>query len=181
MMKDYVISAASRDAVTAACDLLAATGQRIDATPPRGLSEEIAPEQFGPVTWFADVTWYSEDPLPALPDGVTVTEGPNGFTAARVAAAPVPGNAGGVPRPDWYTVTLVQARSVCDLQGLTPKIDALIAAMPDGPQKVVARNAWERGDTISFDSPLLNALWPLLGLDEAHKEALFKAAHAIRT
>ena len=180
-MKDYVLSAPSKEALASAVALLVSSGQRMDVAPPRGTAEETAPDEFGPITWTCDCTWHSDAELPILPEGVVIVEGPNGFTAARPRLSEPDDIYVQPARPDWYTVTLVQARSICDLQGLTPRINQLIDAMPEGPQKIIARNAWERSATISFDNPLLNALWPLLGLDSAHKESLFKAAHAIRT
>lgn len=178
-MRDYVLSAPSREALTSAVEVLASSGQRMDVAQPRATAEEIAPDEFGPITWTLDVALADGVALPDLPEGVVATEGPNGFTAAR-AAAPAPASDGSA-RPPWYDVKAVQAYAACDLFGLTPKIEAILAQLPDGPQKIIATRAWQKSTQFSFDDQTLSGLWPLLGMKDEDKEALFRAAYEIKT
>lgn len=48
-------------------------------------------------------------------------------------------------------------RSVMELAGLKPQIDALIEALPM-PDKVIASNAWEYGNVVATGSPFVKGI-----------------------
>lgn len=56
-------------------------------------------------------------------------------------------------------------RTVMELAGLKTQIDALIAALPM-PDKVIASNAWEYGNTVSISSPFVIGIKQALNLSD---------------
>lgn len=81
-----------------------------------------------------------------------------------------------VPVPE--TVQLYALRAVFALHGLTSKIDAAIAALPE-PQKSIAFAHWNYGNTISRQHPLVLSLIALLGLSEDEADEIFRDAQTV--
>jgi hypothetical protein len=72
-------------------------------------------------------------------------------------------------------VTMRQARMALLSVGLLDDVEAAINALPS-PMKEAARIEWEYSGTVERDRPLIQALAPALGLDDAAMDALFTAA-----
>lgn len=69
-------------------------------------------------------------------------------------------------------------RAVCELLGLKPQIDAAIAALPE-PDRTVAYNAWEYGNTTSRLSPFVLGVQQALGLTDQQVDGIFEQAKNI--
>ena len=74
--------------------------------------------------------------------------------------------------PTW------RLRAVCELLGLKPQIDAAIAALPD-PDKTIAYNAWEYGNTTSRLSPFVLGVQQALGFTNQQVDDIFEQAKNI--
>lgn len=74
--------------------------------------------------------------------------------------------------PTW------RLRAVCELLGLKPQIDAAIAALPN-PDKTIAYNAWEYGNTTSRLSPFVLGVQQVLGLTDQQVDDIFVQAKNI--
>lgn len=74
--------------------------------------------------------------------------------------------------PTW------RLRAVCELLELKPQIDAAIAALPD-PDKTIAYNAWEYGNTTSRLSPFVLGVQQVLGLTDQQVDDIFVQAKNI--
>ncbi len=89
----------------------------------------------------------------------------NQWTTSPSPTAPVPRSL-----PNW------RIKAALDLQGLTPTVDAALAAMPEGPGKIVVMRAWNGNSEVFRQSPTVTTLSGLLGLDDAQVDALFRLA-----
>lgn len=121
-----------------------------DAEPPQAGPGEIA-QEIAPI--LTDGEWVQQWAVRAM----TTEE-----LAARIPAA----------------VTMRQARLALLNEGLLANVDAAISAMPS-PAREAAQIDWEYASEVSRSSPLIAALGPSLGLDDAAIDALFIAAGAI--
>lgn len=74
-----------------------------------------------------------------------------------------------------HSVTMRQARLALDHAGLLDQVDAAVAAMP-GDAGRAARIEWEYSGEVQRNKPLVLALGPALGLDDAALDQLFIAA-----
>lgn len=75
-------------------------------------------------------------------------------------------------------VTMRQARLALLQAGKFAAVDAAIDALAE-PTKTAARIEWEYSGTVRRHQPLVLALAPALGLDEAALDALFIAAESL--
>lgn len=85
---------------------------------------------------------------------------------------------GSTTEPPAYVpraVTMRQARLALLAAGKLGQIDAAIDSLPS-PQKEAARIEWEYSQEVQRHKPLVLALAPALGLDDAALDALFVAA-----
>lgn len=80
--------------------------------------------------------------------------------------------------PAPVVVTMRQARLALRAAGKLAAVDAAITAMPE-PARTAARIEWDYATEVRRDWPLVLALAPALGLDEAALDALFAAAVAL--
>jgi hypothetical protein len=114
-------------------------------------------------------------PLPSPPKvGITISLGESTIQAIPPQQVPL------IPaRPSWYDVSMAQARCVLASKGLVAKIDAMIKLMPE-PQKTFASTGWEYSATVSYDGAFVSQLFPLLGLGDADRVALFQAASKVK-
>ncbi len=85
-------------------------------------------------------------------------------------------DAGPVPVPQW--VTMRQARLALLAAGKLAQVAAAIAQLPS-PHMEVAMIEWEYSPSVRRTSPLVLALMPAIGLDDAAMDALFIAAAKI--
>lgn len=83
-----------------------------------------------------------------------------------------------IQKPGPEAVQLYSLRAVFALHGLTSKIDAAIAALPE-PQKSIAFAHWNYGNTISRQHPLVLSLISLLGLSETEADEIFRDAQTV--
>jgi len=85
--------------------------------------------------------------------------------------------------PNTYvpeSVTKYQASAALIEIGVNPEsVDVLIAAMPDGQSKWLAKAAWNSG-TVRRDHPLVASLGPALGLTTQQIDNLFTYASTIQ-
>jgi len=95
-------------------------------------------------------------------------------SATIVSLPPVPPAPPGPPP----IVTMRQARMALLAAGLLDDVETAINALPS-PTKEAARIEWEYSGTVERNRPLIQALAPALGLDDAGLDALFTAAGAI--
>lgn len=72
-----------------------------------------------------------------------------------------------------------RARAVLELQGLLPRIDAMIADMT-GPEGIVVRQAWQAGAPLARNGATVLTLAPSLGLTSQQIDDLFIAAAALQ-
>lgn len=79
------------------------------------------------------------------------------------------------PAAPVMAVTMRQARLALLAAGKLGQIDAAIDSLPS-PQKEAARIEWEYSQEVQREKPLVLALAPALGLDDAQLDALFLAA-----
>jgi hypothetical protein len=79
-----------------------------------------------------------------------------------------------VPVPESLANWRVKA--VLDLQGLTATVDAAIASMPDGPEKIVISRAWNGNGDVLRHSPTVAAFTATLGLTDAQADDMFRLA-----
>jgi hypothetical protein len=78
------------------------------------------------------------------------------------------------------TVTMVKARGALILQGLKANVDAALSEENyPGMEGDLARNAWEKGTTVSRHDPLVLSLKPAIGLTDAQLDALFILADTL--
>ena len=77
-----------------------------------------------------------------------------------------------------FAVTMRQARLALLGAGKLGLIDAAIDSLPS-PQKEAARIEWEYSQEVQRNKPLVLALAPLLGFDDAALDALFLAASVL--
>lgn len=75
-------------------------------------------------------------------------------------------------------VTMRQARLALLQAGKLAAVDAAINALPE-PTKSAARIEWEYSGTVRRRQPLVLALAPALGLNDAALDALFIAAESL--
>lgn len=68
------------------------------------------------------------------------------------------------PLPEKETACW-RMRSVIELSGLKSQVDELINALPF-PDKVIALNAWEYGNTVASSSPLVKGIQQALKLTD---------------
>lgn len=73
------------------------------------------------------------------------------------------------------SVSMRQARLALLGAGLLPQVDAAIAGLPS-PQKEAAQIEWEYSQEVHRDKALVQALTPMLGLDDATLDSLFLTA-----
>jgi len=83
------------------------------------------------------------------------------------------------PVPVPKTIANWQARSVLEMQGLLEAVDAAIAGM-EGPEGIVARNAWQGAAPLYRKGPTIEALIPLLQLAEEQVDEMFIQAAALK-
>lgn len=67
-----------------------------------------------------------------------------------------------------------RVKAVLDIQGLTATVDAAIAAMPEGAEKVVISRAWNGNGDVRRDSPTVQSFKAILGLTDAQVDAMFR-------
>lgn len=106
------------------------------------------------------------------PDGTwrevwTVTAAPPEAIQARLSA-----------KRAGMVVTMRQARLALLGAGKLAAVDAALASLPS-PDKEAAQINWEYATEVQRVSPLVTALAPALGLDDAALDALFEAAAGI--
>lgn len=111
----------------------------------------------------------------ALPDG-WLCDGVL-FPASVVGSAVVlddytPPPAPPAPAVVPQAVTMRQARLALLAAGLLPAVSTALAALPS-PQKEAAQIEWEYSTEVQRHRPLVQALGPALGLDDAALDALF--------
>jgi len=75
-------------------------------------------------------------------------------------------------------VTMRQARAALIMAGLIDQVEAAIAAMPD-MEGILARNDWEYATELHRDWPLVQALGPVLGLNDTALDDLFEQASGL--
>jgi len=83
-----------------------------------------------------------------------------------------------VPYVPPAEVTMRQARLALLQAGKLAAVDAAINALPE-PTKTAARIEWEYSGTVRRRQPLVLALAPALGLNDAQLDALFIAAESL--
>lgn len=74
--------------------------------------------------------------------------------------------------PTW------RLRAVCELNGLKTQIDTIISSLPE-PDRTIAYNAWEYGNTTSISSPFVIGVKIALGLTDQQVITLFEQAKNI--
>ncbi len=95
------------------------------------------------------------------------------------AAAVVTANLHRLGQPDVpVAVTMRQARLALLQAGMLATVNGAIAAMP-GAAGDAARIEWEFSSEVQRHKPLVLALAPLLGLDDAQLDALFVQAASL--
>lgn len=109
----------------------------------------------------------------ALQDGTwvevwTVTDAPPEAVAERFAS-----------RRAGMVVTMRQARLALLGAGLLAPVEAAIAAIGDDAERAAAQIIWEFATEVRRTDPLLAALGPALGLDDAAIDALFAVAETL--
>ena len=77
-----------------------------------------------------------------------------------------------VPKEVPQSVTMRQCRLQLLAIGKLADVDAAIAALPE-PEKSAAQIEWEYAATVERNAPLIGALGPALGLDDAQLDELF--------
>lgn len=90
---------------------------------------------------------------------------------AAIAAPPLQ------PCPD--EVPMWALRAVLDLEGLSPQIDAIIAAAPQ-PERTIADRVWNYGNYIARNSPTLAAIATQLAKSQLDIDGYFRAAVALK-
>lgn len=84
-----------------------------------------------------------------------------------------------VSAPTPQSVPLWAFRAVLTVQGITPQVDGLIAALPE-PQKTVAQVQWEFGNFIDRDHPLIVAMGAEIGLTPDQIDDVFRQAAQLK-
>ncbi len=81
------------------------------------------------------------------------------------------------PEPPYVpaSVTMRQARLALLGAGLLDDVDAAIAALPS-PQKEAAKIEWEYSQEVQRHNGFVSVLAPMLGMTDAHTDALFIGA-----
>ena len=110
------------------------------------------------------------------------TDGRTEFTTPEAAQAYFNSIANGVSieqvdevQPAYYPdkeVACWRMRSVMELAGIKPQIDALIEALPM-PDRVIALNAWEYGNVVASGSPFVQGIKQALSLTDAQVHDFF--------
>lgn len=80
-----------------------------------------------------------------------------------------------VADPVPQVVSMRQARLALLASGMLDQVNAAIAAMP-GTEGAAARIEWDYAQEVRRDSPLVLGLAPLLSLDDAQLDSLFRVA-----
>jgi hypothetical protein len=78
------------------------------------------------------------------------------------------------PVPDSLANWRVKA--VLDMQGLTPTVDAAVAGMPDGLEKIVISRAWNGNGDVLRHSPTVTSFMAILGLTDEQVDDMFRLA-----
>ncbi|MBX9612432.1 MAG: hypothetical protein K2X51_12495 [Burkholderiales bacterium] len=126
----------------------------------------------GPVP--ADAVDVDDDIVAAVLAG----QSPTKMIAAGVNGLPVLVDRPAAPPEVPQSVSMRQARLALLGAGLLAPVNEAIAGMP-GAQGEAARIEWEFAADVRRDSPLVQALVPVLELDDASLDALFMAAAAL--
>lgn len=66
-----------------------------------------------------------------------------------------------------------RVKAVLDLQSLTPQVEAFIAAMEEGPDKVIVSRAWNGNGDVLRESSTVKAIQAVLGLTEKQVDEMF--------
>lgn len=148
--------------------------------------------------WDAQGIYYhsiEHDPLGPLPGRCTL-KAPPVTTGTEVAAwagrdwvvlperPPAPGQVSPVPEEveGWQAEVAMRATPVYpddpDSQSVWDRVQDLIAAMPDGIEKVTAQTVLQRGK-IRRDSPMLAQLAPMVPLTEERVDDMFRLGGGI--
>lgn len=85
---------------------------------------------------------------------------------------------GSIPAPIPQSVTARQARLALLGAGKLTVVEGALAQIP-GAQGEAARIEWEYATDIRRDSPLIDALAPMLGLTSEQVDDLFRAAEGL--
>lgn len=80
--------------------------------------------------------------------------------------------------PQW--VPMYQGRAALIMAGLDDAVEDFIASMPDGVQKKLVQNAWNKAETIRRDSEFTQMLATALGLTDTQLDDLFIAAAQVQ-
>lgn len=72
-----------------------------------------------------------------------------------------------------------RARTVLELAGLLPAVEACIAAMT-GPESIVVRHAWQSAAPLARRGATVAALAPALGLTDAQVDSMFMQAETLK-
>lgn len=109
---------------------------------------------------------------------VLAGQSPTQMIAAGPNGQPVLSDRPVLPPEVPQSVSMRQARLALLGAGLLATVNSAIAGMP-GAQGEAARIEWEFAADVRRDSPLVQALVPVLGISEADLDALFTAAAAL--
>jgi hypothetical protein len=80
------------------------------------------------------------------------------------------------PLPVPESLANWRVKAVLDMQGLTDTVDNAIAALPDGPEKIVISRAWHGNGDVPRNSPTVTSFMSILGLTEAQVDDMFRLA-----
>jgi hypothetical protein len=69
-----------------------------------------------------------------------------------------------------------RVKAVLDMQGLTDTVDAAIAALPDGNEKIVISRAWHGNGDVLRDSPTVASFMAILELTDEQVDDMFRLA-----
>jgi hypothetical protein len=68
-----------------------------------------------------------------------------------------------------------RVKAVLDMQGLTATVDAAIAALPEGAEKIVISRAWNGNGDVLRNSPTVASFKVSLGLTDSQLDEMFHA------
>jgi hypothetical protein len=81
--------------------------------------------------------------------------------------------------PVPQTIPLWSFRAILTVMGLVPKVETLIATLPE-PDKTVATTQWQYGNFIDRGHPLIQACGAKLGMSEAQVDGVFRQAGQLK-
>jgi hypothetical protein len=99
-----------------------------------------------------------------------IMDSDEGYTL-RIIEEPV-----SAPTPVPESLANWRVKAVLDMQGLTPTVDAAIAAMPDSNEKIIISRAWNGNGDVLRHSPTVNSFMAILGLTDAQVDDMFRLA-----